>query len=150
MNPADQSGLWGSIQSRTFSGQNQIIRDEAAGAEYSQAQRYRYKDWLVCSELELHKTLPASLPCSMGSHHWPNLPPSTDDVGVDKNKATYVLLVARENSLRVTLQTCTIWAELVGLDVLGLWQIEVLGIQLHPGHQTASRSEDWEKQIHKN
>lgn len=49
-----------------------------------------------------------------------SISPSTDDVGVDKNKATYVLLVAREDSLRVTLQTCTIWTELVGLDILDL------------------------------
>lgn len=62
-------------------------------------------------------------------------------MGVDKYKATYVLLVAREDSLRVTLQTCAIWTELVGLDVLGLRQVEILAIQLHPGHQTANREQ---------
>lgn len=75
---------------------------------------------------------------TLGLLHRPNLPPSTDNVGVDKNEATHVLLVAREDGLRVTLHTCPLCTQLVGLDVLCLRQVEVLAIQLHPGHQTAN------------
>lgn len=124
-----------------FSGQNQIIREEAAAIEHSQAWGHCVPRLTPLLQAGVTQNLPNFTATLLGLLHSPNLPPSTDDVGVDKNKATYVLLVARENSLRVTMQTCTVWTEPVGLDVLCLRQVEILAIQLHPGHQTANRQQ---------
>lgn len=49
--------------------------------------------------------------------------------------------MAREDSLRVTLQTWPIWTEPVLLDVFRLRQVKILAIQLHPRHQTANRQQ---------
>lgn len=129
------------LQEKLPQARTKITREEAAAADHSQAQGHCIAKLAPLLWAGVTQNLSHIRGKTLGLLHSPNLPPSTDNVGVDKNKATHVLLVAREDGLRVTLQTCPLCTEVVGLDVLCLRQVEILAIQLHPGHQTANRQQ---------